>query len=95
VRVGFHAEADDEFLAQVEFYERRERGLGERFYRHVMDCLEWIQQNPSLPRDRNGVRRVNLTAFPFYIAYRVEGDLIWVVAVARGSRRPGYWKNRL
>lgn len=38
---------------------------------------------------------MNLKVFPFYVAYAVEGELVWEFAVAHDGRRPGYWKNRL
>ena len=89
-----HPEADAEVAAQIDFYNRREAGLGERFYRHVLSCLEWIADNATLPRRRGNYYRVNLRAFPFCVIYVVKGDLVWVLAVARGSRQPGYWKTR-
>ncbi len=90
-----HPEADAEFAAQVEYYEDTQPGLGERFYREVIACLNWITANATLPRVRKDYRRVNLKVFPFYVAYVVEGDLVWVLAVAHGYRRPGYWRKRL
>jgi len=94
VRIELHPEADAEFAAQVEYYEDAQPGLGQRFYREVIGCLEWIAANPMLARLRQNYRRVNLTVFPFYIAYVVQGDLVWVLAVAHGHRRPGYWMQR-
>lgn len=87
--------ADSEFAAQVEYYEKREPGLGQRFYREVMATLDWVAQHPSLPRLRGDYRRVNLKIFPFYAAYVVEEDLVWVLAVASARRKPGYWRARL
>ena len=69
--------------------------MGRRFYREVIGCLEWIAERPTLPRMRKDHRRVNLKVFPFCVAYAVEGDLVWILAVAHGYRRAGYWKNRL
>lgn len=94
MRVELHPEADAEFAAQVEYYEEKEAGLGVRFYREVMAFLDWIVKNPSLPRVRKNYRRVNLKVFPFYIAYVLEGDLVWVLAVAHGKKRPGYFMRR-
>jgi hypothetical protein len=74
VRIALHPEADEEFSAQVDFYEHRESGLGQRFYRHVFDSLAWISENPSIPRERQNIHRVNLTAFPFYIVYMIFND---------------------
>jgi toxin ParE1/3/4 len=95
MRVELHPEADAEFAAQVEYYEDRQPGLGQRFYREMMGCLDWIAKNPTVPRLRKSYRRVSLKVFPFYIAYVVERDLIWVLAVAHGARRPGYWTHRM
>jgi plasmid stabilization system protein ParE len=95
VRVEFHPEADAELSAQFEFYQQQQAGLGHRFYLEVLACVDWLRENPTLPRARKGFRRINLKVFPFYIAYVVEADVIWVLAVAHGSRKPGYWKGRL
>lgn len=94
MRVELHPEAQTEFAAQVEYYDDQQAGVGERFYREVIASLDWIAQNPTLPRLRRSYRRFNLKIFPFYIAYVVEGDLIWVLAVAHGKRQPGYWRKR-
>jgi hypothetical protein len=95
VRFELHPEADAEFAAQVEYYENKQPGLGQRFYGEVIGCLNWIAANPTLPRLRRDYQRVNLKAFPFYVAYVLEGDRVWVLAVAHGYRRPGYWRQRL
>jgi hypothetical protein len=33
--------------------------------------------------------------FPFSIVYYTVDDIVRVVAVAHGKRRPGYWRRRL
>ena len=95
MNIELHPQADEEFAAQVEFYEDQEPGLGHRFYREVIACLEWIAENPAVPRMRMDYRRVNLKVFPFYIAYVLEGDSVWVLAVAHSHRTPGYWTRRM
>ena len=95
MRVELHPKADEEFAAQVEYYEREQPALGERFYDEVMASLDWITENPEIPRLRKNYRRVNLKVFPFYIAYVIEGDLVSVLAVAHGKRKPGYWRKRM
>lgn len=95
MRVELHPKADEEFAAQVEYYDEQQSGLGQRFYREVIANLEWIAENPELPRLRKSYRRVNLKVFPFHIAYVVEGDLVWVAAIAHAKRRPHYWMTRL
>lgn len=38
----------------------------------------------------SGLRR-----FPFSIVYVALTELIYIVAIAHGSREPGYWKLRI
>ncbi len=33
-------------------------------------------------------------SFPFSLVYVVRGEILFVVAVAHQSRRPGYWRGR-
>ena len=94
MRVELHPDAQTEFAAQVEYYDDQQSGLEERFYREVIASLDWIADNSTLPRLRRFYRRVNLKVFPFYVAYVIEGDLIWVLAIANSQRKPGYWRRR-
>ena len=93
--VELRPEADDEFAAEIDYFEAAEPGLGKRFYNEVIRMFDWIAANPTLPRMRKGYRRVNLRVFRFYIAYVQELDLIWVLAIAHWNRKPGYWRKRL
>lgn len=95
MRIELHPRADEEFAAQVAYYEDREQGLGRRFYDEVIAHLGWIAANPEVPRLRKGYRRVNLKVFRFYVAYVLESDRVWILAVAHGSTRPGYWMKRM
>ena len=49
---------------------------------------------PPVP-DMPGGQRFRLTQFPFSLLYINRADYLWVVAVAHGSRKPGYWKKRV
>jgi plasmid stabilization system protein ParE len=89
-------EADQEFIESVDYYESREAGLGLRFRNEVAAVVDWILRFPEVPRLRpRGYRRVNLRAFPHYVAYIIRGDTIWVVAIAHGHRRPEFWIERI
>lgn len=89
-------EAEQEFVESVAYYEAREPGLGLRFRDEIAAAVDWILRYPELPRLRaRGYRRVNLRAFPHYVAYVIRGDTIWVVAIAHGHRRPEFWIDRI
>ncbi len=62
-------EAELEFAESVAYYESRESGLGSRFREEVATVVGWILRFPEAPRLRSkGYRRVNLRAFPHYVA---------------------------
>ncbi len=89
-------EAEMEFWASVDYYERQEPGLGVRFKLEVDQFIAKIVMDPSRPRlRRNCYRRVNLSVFRHYIAYVIRGEVVWVVAVCHAHRRPEFWMQRV
>ena len=92
----FLREARDEFLEAALYYESKEPGLGARLRDEVSRVIQHILADPFLWRERpGGYRRVNCPVFPYYVAYIIRAERIVITAVAHGSRRPGYWHDRL
>jgi plasmid stabilization system protein ParE len=95
MRTEILQEAEDELNESIAYYEDVEAGLGQRLKEEARAAISWIQNNPELSRVRpKGYRRVNLKIFPYYVAYFIWGDTVWVLAVAHGRRRPEYWLER-
>lgn len=89
-------EAEQEFAESVAYYESQETGLGTRFRDDVAKAVDRILRFPEMARLRpKGYRRMNLTAFPHYVAYVIRGETIWIVAIAHGYRRPEFWIDRI
>ena len=42
-----------------------------------------------------GTRRFVMQRFPFSVVYLDDPELVTIIAVAHGKRKPGYWKDRL
>jgi plasmid stabilization system protein ParE len=88
-------EAAAELADAIARYESIESGLGVRLKEEVRSATDWISGHPELPRVRsNGHRRVNLRIFPYYIAFLIHAEEIWVLAVAHSARLPEYWITR-
>ena len=87
-----------EIAHEVQWYERRLRGLGEDLERELDARLERIAQAPSAfratPEDARA-RRAPMRRFPFWIIFRETRAAIVVVAFAHKKKRPGYWSRRL
>lgn len=95
MQVQILREAETEFWEAVTEYEQIELGLGLRFKKEVQSHIKAIRQHPTLPRIReNNYRRVNLRMFPFYLAYLIRAETIYVIAIAHAKRKPVYWKER-
>jgi plasmid stabilization system protein ParE len=93
---GFHPEARLEYRGAAVFYEARQPGLGAAFTREIEAAIDRILETPELFRFvEQDVRRCLAHTFPHGVLYTVEGDFILIVAVAHGSRKPGYWHERL
>ena len=89
------AEATEELADAIAYYESIEAGLGLRLKDAAHVALEWIGENPELARLRSaGYRRVNLRVFPYYLAYAIWEEAIWILAIAHSARRPEYWIDR-
>ena len=88
-------QASAELAEAVEYYEGEQAGLGERLWLEVDEHLQWIAENPLLPRLRPGdYRRVNLKIFPYYVAYALRREAVLVLAIANAHRQPEYWIGR-
>jgi plasmid stabilization system protein ParE len=95
VTIRFVEEAQREFLDAISYYEKARAGFGRRFKEEVDRSILWVAAHPELYRLRpDSHRRINLRVFPYYIPYVVRGQILWVLAVAHGGRKPLYWISR-
>ena len=101
--MGFRvvAGARRDFRSSVTFYQR-EAGMGAEFIAAVEDAYRRIESDPnSLPSAENpwpthgrDLRRCPVDSFPYQVIFEIRSSELVVLAVAHGSRRPGYWSRR-
>jgi plasmid stabilization system protein ParE len=95
MQITFPSPALEELAKGALYYEHQRAGLGFEFLEEVDAFVRIIAAAPERPRLRHrGYRRVNLKRFPYYIAYSIESEVIVVLAIGHGSRRPEYWIER-
>jgi len=93
--IKFHKKADEEMKAAAAYYEKRVTGLGGDFLDEIEQGLSRIQQFPLLwPIYEGEYRRYLLKRFPYGMIYRIEGEKIFIIAVAHLHKKPGYWRDR-
>jgi toxin ParE1/3/4 len=84
-----------ELLGISTFYEDQAHGLGANFLDIVSAALSLIRENPEIGvPHRTDTRRLVLPRFPYSLVYLVDGETVFVIAVAHHRRAPGYWEAR-
>lgn len=92
--VHFSAAARIELREAVEFYERQQRGLANRFLAEVETAVERIADRPETwARVSGRVRRCLVHRFPFAIFFHVDGTEIEILAVVDLRRDPTRWDD--
>ncbi len=88
-------EAFKELNEAIEYYEGQLAGLGLRLKEEIDQHVKWITRNSDIPRIRKGCyRRVNIKVFPYYIAYIIHENILWILAFANTHKKPEYWIKR-
>jgi plasmid stabilization system protein ParE len=94
--VRFHPAAAQEVESTYAWYAARDVSAAHGFREELRQAVEAAAASPQTwPRYGSRARRYVFPRYPFSLIYIVRGDVIEVVAVAHGRRRPGYWRSRL
>jgi plasmid stabilization system protein ParE len=95
MRFEFSPEAKAEFEDGERYYKRQFCELGVRFRADIKDALARLRHWPlAAPVERGDIRRMILSRFPYKLLYSVEGDCIYIIALAHLHRAPDYWIGR-
>ena len=77
------------------WYDGQRVGLGDEFVEALEQAIELVGTFPdAFPEIANSYRRALLHRFPYSLYYRVERDVIDVVACLHASRSPEAWQSR-
>ncbi len=89
MRVRFRLEAASDVTAARDWYNERRAGLGDDLVAALENVLELISEFPdAFPEIAGGLRRAMLRRFPYALYYRIDRDVVDVVAVLHNSRSP-------
>lgn len=75
----------------------RQKGLGKRFKRAVIEKVNIIKKNPQWFLIEAGeIYKAYIAKFPYKILFTIENEqniIIW--AIAHMHRKPWYWQSRI
>jgi toxin ParE1/3/4 len=93
--VEIHPAAVREARKAYRWYLRHSAVAASRFQAAFEAGIEQIVEWPEMwPAYLHGTRFYLLRRFPYILVYRKLDEVVQIVAVAHGSRRPGYWRRR-
>jgi toxin ParE1/3/4 len=96
MKYEFHPEAEQELYEAATYYEAGLSGLGQEFGDEVNRVINVLLEHPELgARADDDLRHFVLRRFPFSVVYAAADQLLYIVAIAHGSREPGYWRTRV
>jgi len=96
MKYEFHPEAELELYEAALRYESEVPELGRRFGDEVERVVHLLIEHPEMgARVDENLRHFVLRKFPFSVVYAVTADLVFIVAIAHGSREPEYWRPRV
>ncbi|MDF1546913.1 MAG: type II toxin-antitoxin system RelE/ParE family toxin [Bacteroidales bacterium] len=81
----------------IDWYNKRQAGLGARFLKELKKYYGFIKKNPEGAAIKYDITRCcPLNKFPYMVHYRFdkENSTIYVDAVFNTSRDPEIWKDR-
>jgi plasmid stabilization system protein ParE len=95
-RLEYHQGAIADAKSAVVWYKKRSPKAAADFIEELRQAAETILAMPDLwPPGKNNTRRFLLWRFPFSVIYTLQESVVTIWAVAHGSRRPEYWRDRL
>ena len=91
-----HSKARVELEESIAYYEQQKTGLGLALQSAIEKAVGRIQQNPQIGAlyKTTEFRHHVVQRFPYVVFYVVWDEVIWIVAIAHGKRRPDYWRRR-
>lgn len=85
-----------EILDVQDWYEAQRAGLGVRFLGELEIVVSRMIENPhQFPVVLQDAHRARLRKFPYSLFFRVETDLLIIIACFHGSRAPQRWQQRI
>ena len=95
MRVRFRLEAAQDVEGARAWYDQQQSGLGDAFAASLEDVIQLIVEFPeAFPEIAISHRRALLHRFPYAVYYRLEAEVIDVLACLHTLRSPGTWRSR-
>ena len=94
MQATFTPAARAEVIETQDWYESHQAGLGVRFRGQLEIVVSRMTENPyQFPAVFQNLHRARLRKFPYSLFFRIESEVLVVIACFHGSRDPQYWQQ--
>lgn len=93
--VNISSDAEADISEGYWFYEEQRDGLGDYFRDCIVADIDSLAFYGGIHEISYGYHRKLASRFPFVIYYKVEDEVVTVVAVLDARRNPSWTRNRL
>lgn len=95
IRIRYTAGAKADLRHELRYYDEIRPDLGDRFLAAVERAVEALASHPlAMQVVQNEVRRWPVMGFPHGVLYRVEPEVIYILAVFHPKQHPAQWQQR-
>ena len=87
--------AEQEMFDAARYYELQAPGLGQDFLDKVELALQdLVVSSERWPIVQDDIRRRLIRRFPYSLLYKIDQDVVVILAVMHQRRHPSYWLSR-
>ena len=85
--------AGAQVLEAMLWYENHRQGLGDELYLCFEEAIQIICRNPFYENRYKGLRIYNIHRFPYQIVYKIEVEMVIILAFFHARRDPKKWQK--
>ena len=91
--VIFEKQAESDIQQAIDYYDRQQVGLGEKFWLSVQKHIASIGKNPFFQIRYGEIRCLPVTKFPFMIHFLIDEKvkIVYILSVFHTSQNPDKW----
>ena len=95
MRLAYHPLVQSDVSGILRRYDGISRRLGDEFWMELMSMIEVVGKQPErFHFAEGGLRRANMSRFPYHLLFRVRPEGVRVIVVRHNRRNPSYGLGR-